>query len=222
MTRHWNLFCLLGLLACSAGNGPGPADPKDTDATQDSDDPTDTDTQSDDEAPPFCVQSCTSNTDCDLGTEAYDADNYDCKEGACVYTGCNSDEECSTSWADNVCAEMDSGPSYCATACETQADCDLGSAPYDADNYDCKQGACHYTGCNSDSECASMLDSYVCLEHPFGIAYCVPGCDSNADCDLGSRAYDADNYQCTSGGCMYSGCNSDEECQSLGSEYICH
>lgn len=31
---------------------------------------------------------------CGSGSAAYDADNYACREGLCVYLGCRSDAEC--------------------------------------------------------------------------------------------------------------------------------
>ncbi|RME21227.1 MAG: hypothetical protein D6806_15015 [Deltaproteobacteria bacterium] len=47
-----------------------------------------------------------------------------------------------------------------------------------------------------------------------GVPQCLKGCTSAADCDFGSPAYDADNYECRNGVCVYSGCNSDGECQA--------
>ena len=51
---------------------------------------------------------------------------------------------------------------------------------------------------------------------------CLPGCNTASDCDLNAGpAWDADNYDCIAGGCVYAGCNSNSECTSIGSGYIC-
>jgi hypothetical protein len=43
----------------------------------------------------MCVPTCQTSEDCVLGAgAAYDADNYDCTDGECVWTGCNSNDEC--------------------------------------------------------------------------------------------------------------------------------
>ena len=194
----------------------------DADADADTDADTDTDTDNGDEGPSYCVQSCTSNADCELGSQAFDADNYDCNEGACTYTGCNSDAECESWIPGYVCVGDATGMASCLQGCTTNADCDLGVAAYDADNYECTSGGCTYSGCNSDAECESWLAGFVCAEDATGMASCVPGCTSNAECDLGSAAYDADNYECNGGGCIYSGCNSNEECESEEAGLICH
>jgi hypothetical protein len=46
----------------------------------------------------------------------------------------------------------------------TAADCRTTSAAFDADHYECRGDACHYVGCNSDTECASSFSDtrYVC------------------------------------------------------------
>ena len=50
-----------------------------------------------------------------------------------------------------------------------------------------------------------------------------PGCTTPADCNLGSAAFDPDNYNCTGGICEYKGCNNDDECIKTysNSEYLC-
>ena len=122
-----------------------------------------------------------------------------------------------------VCTDPPLGPDYCAMGCSTVSDCDMGSAPYDADNYDCVSGACIYSGCNSNAECSSVFgQDYVCAELPHGIDYCVMGCSTMVDCDLGLSAYDSDNYECIDGGCVYSGCNTDQECDDYMDGYVCN
>jgi hypothetical protein len=46
-------------------------------------------------------------------------------------------------------------------ACGDPSHCNAGTAPYDSDNYECVDGYCRYTGCNSDAEC-QLLGNYVC------------------------------------------------------------
>ena len=119
----------------------------------------------------MCAEECGTVVDCytDYSTGAYDADNYECTGGYCVWTGCNTTAECQESMmsTDYVC-----GPSQwtdldiCQLSCVVPADCDTGSAgdAYNADNYDCVDDLCHYTGCNDDAECVDSLGaSWECI-----------------------------------------------------------
>ena len=45
-----------------------------------------------------CVLGCASASDC-ATSAAFDADNYRCDVDACVYTGCNTDAECASTFA---------------------------------------------------------------------------------------------------------------------------
>ena len=105
--------------------------------------------------------------------------------------------------------------------CDAPADCDLGAGPaYDADNYACVSGGCVYQGCNTTSECQTLGD-YVCHDAGLGTRHCFPACAGPADCDLGAGpAFDADNYTCDEGACLYAGCNDTSECAALG-DYVC-
>ena len=49
---------------------------------------------------------------------------------------------------------------------------------------------------------------------------CYPQCSVPADCATSVAYMDADNYACTSNYCHYLGCNTDAECQTLGS-WVC-
>jgi hypothetical protein len=116
---------------------------------------------------------------------------------------------------------------YCLPACASAGDCDLGAGPaWDADNYLCDGGACKYQGCNSDSECMAQ-GNMVCRDSNdvLGLGSslsCVFTCATAADCDYGGGpAYDGDNYACSNGGCIYTGCNSDSECMAQGN-LVCH
>ena len=170
---------------------------------------------------PICLPACTTVADCTAGTlPAYDADNYSCDAGGCVYNGCNNDQECADS-SSGVCRPSSGqGVSYCTPTCATAADCDLGTPAYDADNYSCDAGACVFTGCNTDQECAASNVGTIC--HDFGsIRSCANPCSTAADCGQGVPAFDADNYACESGICTYTGCNSDQECSASGSAQVC-
>lgn len=173
---------------------------------------------------PYCLPACGTAADCDLGTPSFDADNYTCDAGVCVYQGCNDDAECQAVGA-FVCREgadplMLGAARVCVQACSTVADCTTASAPYDDDNYTCVAGGCQYQGCNSDSECQALGD-YVCRDNGAGVAFCQSACAVAADCDIGGgSAYDADNYACEAGACVYLGCVDDDECLGLG-DYVC-
>jgi hypothetical protein len=170
-------------------------------------------------AVPGCQPACSTAADCDLGSAPYDPDNYTCSDGTCHYQGCNSDPECQST-GNFVCRDIGVTIPYCVMPCSSPADCSSGQLAYDADNYACPDGHCVYLGCHSDTECQDVLASYVCRDGGSGVSYCMPSCSVPSDCDLSSLPYDADNYICPNGGCIYTGCNSDTECQVLG-DYVC-
>lgn len=117
-----------------------------------------------------CVPGCTSNSDCSLAAAGtlYDADNYQCTEGACVFTGCNTDSECQEAQGNSfVCVDpFDVGQKSCYQSCSSSDNCgnsDAGPA-YDANNYECNNDLCIYTGCVSDDECSQTFDGMVCID----------------------------------------------------------
>ncbi len=167
---------------------------------------------------PICQLACVTVSQCDLGSAPYDPDNYSCGNGYCQYEGCNSDAECQT-LGNYRCRDMGGSVPFCLPACGTVADCNLGTAPYDADNYSCSNGVCVYQGCNSDSECMT-IGNYLCRDTGSGPPMCLAACNGVSECDMGSAPYDVDNYSCSNGVCIYQGCNSDSECQTLGN-YVC-
>jgi len=112
--------------------------------------------------PSVCQPACDSVSDCVLGLAPYDSDNYECNDGVCAYLGCLSDEECQDLGA-YTCAPSSGDVRYCTMACSSVSDCVGPGAPFDEDNYDCKAGACVYTGCLSDEECSDM-GAFVCGE----------------------------------------------------------
>jgi hypothetical protein len=180
-------------------------------------------------APPaltFCRLACSSASDCVTPSAAFDADNYACTGGGCVYEGCNTDDECRSSFVDAryVCRDVGTGTPICTLGCAATSDCVTASAAFDADNYTCTMGACRYQGCNTDDECRStyadaryvcrMVDAVPILPLPTGARNCVLGCTTSADCTTPSAAFDADNYECRGGACIYVGCRSPDECRT--------
>ena len=128
---------------------------------------------------------------------------------------------------------------FCQYVCTTASDCVQAGANAitDADNYKCEDGKCVYLGCLSDAECDEIYGAvtaangkvYRCNKNgAYGYPECTPTCSTAADCDLygqGSTgyAYDLDNYKCESGLCVFTGCNSDAECEATmsSSDYKC-
>ena len=123
----------------------------------------------------FCQLGCTAAANCTTASAAFDADNYRCDTGRCVYTGCNGDAECAATFSDPryVCRAVvppsgglpvPEAAQNCVLGCTVASDCSTPSAAFDADNYECIEGACHYTGCNADAECASTFSDvrYIC------------------------------------------------------------
>ena len=129
---------------------------------------------------------------------------------------------------------------FCQYRCTTVSDCIQGesNATNDEDNYKCENRKCVYLGCLSDAECEEVYESvtaatgtvYRCNKNgAYGYPECTPACSSAADCnnlcEAGTTqyAYDLDNYKCESGLCVYTGCNSDSECEATmsSSDYKC-
>lgn len=207
MHQLWKVVVLGSLVACSSGT----KTKGNTDDTENQDAPI-----------PTCTPSCTTSADCDMGAAPFDADNYTCDDGACVWTGCTSNDECTNMMADSICTTSSTGVDYCTMQCMTAVDCDMGSAPYDADNYACEDGACVYTGCTSTDECTSVFGgNYVCADIEDGMRTCTLTCTVVSDCSQGMETLDADNYECSEGLCVYQGCTSDQECASDYPGYIC-
>ena len=117
-----------------------------------------------------CVPGCTATSDCSLAAAGtlYDTDNYECSDGACVFTGCNTDGECQeTQGATFVCVDpFDIGQKSCYQSCSTSNDCGTpASGPaYDADNYQCDDELCLYSGCLNDTECSETFDGMICVD----------------------------------------------------------
>ncbi len=183
-----------------------------------------------DAGPPLqvCTPGCVQAADCATGAAGtiVDADNYACTDGLCVWRGCLSTAECTTTFSDPdyVCEQaFGATVPQCWPTCASVGDCTLASTLYDADNYECSGGKCHWTGCTSTVECTSALSNpdYVCADRGGGFANCWPTCTTPADCATASAPYDADNYACDDGVCQWTGCNSTGECMSVDPDWVC-
>lgn len=172
-----------------------------------------------------CVATCSSPSDCanPNGGAIADSDNYRCRQGTCEYVGCLGDGECTSVFgAGWVCRAGLVGVATCTRACGDVAACVIPASPlYDTDNYRCVSGGCEWTGCNSNTECASGLNDprYACTPVPgFSFSSCYLACGGPADCVNANAgvAFDLDNYDCRAGSCFYLGCHSDAECQAQG------
>ena len=173
---------------------------------------------------PYCRQVCGGPADCAQAYAPWDADNWNCTNGTCAYRGCRSDAECQSvpGMSGYVCHRFDGQTiSQCVRGCTQAAGCAQSYAPWDEDNYACTDGACDYLGCNTDAECQSVpnMETYVCRALQDSVPTCQLGCGVQADCSLGTPAFDADNYSCQDGLCVYQGCLSDEECEATITTY---
>lgn len=178
-----------------------------------------------------CLPGCNTAADCDAYDgqyPPYDANHYACTNGACRWLGCNTDEECATLAADYVCRELPfTSIQYCLPGCTSAQDCatEAAGSLYGADNYLCDDGACIFSGCNSNEECQEANGSASLCVDPFNLSQnnCYTSCVTNTDCGYpeSGPAYDADNYTCTEGLCLYSGCQSDAECAQTQEGMIC-
>lgn len=222
---------LLGCAGESPDSGPNAAPSANTDSESDSTNPSDGDGDSQPDSIPICLTGCDTAADCDLYDgqfTAYNADHYSCIDGGCSWLGCNSHAECAELQADYRCHPMPFTEfKSCVPGCSAGQDCGLPAAGilYDQDNYECNEGACVFSGCNTDAECQdSMGEASVCVD-PFNIGQnnCYASCNTREDCELGgaSAAYDADNFNCENGLCLYTGCRNDEECADTYEGMIC-
>jgi hypothetical protein len=192
---------------------------------------------------PTCLAACAVRADCGVTGAAaggiYDADNYACQDGGCVWQGCNSDAECAVDGGQpgqaTKCLKNACGPATCRVTCAQTADCvapGTVSVLMDADNWACEAGLCVWRGCTSTAECRAAYqgipnaDAYVCVPYD-GFSTCVAGCQAAVDCvgaaSLEGTFLDADNYACEDGLCRFNGCNSTAECVATykSAAYMC-
>jgi len=111
-----------------------------------------------------CVDPCATADDCASVGSTVDADNWECQGGGCLYLGCSSDAECFDDTADpNSTCRDTGGTPFCDFPCASVADCATANSPaFDEDNWSCN-GFCEYTGCNDNTECASLGAGFQCL-----------------------------------------------------------
>jgi hypothetical protein len=107
-----------------------------------------------------CVSSCLSASDCVSEWVTADADdnNYTCgADRVCTYKGCLNDTECQIAYGSRyLCMDpLNTGIPVCQLGCFAPADCvrDVNVASEDADNWECIDERCYYSGCKNDEEC---------------------------------------------------------------------
>ncbi len=174
-----------------------------------------------------CRQECTTVADCQIGSAS---NNWECRNGGCVYLGCVDTAECNRLYGQGFVCSRASGQTIdtCIQACGTPADCAAWTRIYDADNFNCTAGLCEYIGCTSDSQCVQERnENYVCRAAPGDAhASCYAPCQTVQDCVIAVRGtgtlYDTDNFTCVNGLCNFTGCNDSSECvDSWGAGYLC-
>jgi hypothetical protein len=212
-------------VACDAQDGWSPSVDAQADGGPDA--PADTGTDEGPDVPvlPVCLETCSTRADCGVGTSpAYDADNYACEGGYCIYSGCLSDDECVESAGEGFGCDASVPVPMCNVRCASSADCGYPTLPaYAPDHYSCDAGYCTYAGCRSDGECVSSVGSGYGCDVSMTPPVCVETCGTASDCGSDTTpAYSPDNYSCVGGYCRYTGCLSDAECVStLGDGYGC-
>ena len=98
-----------------------------------------------------------------------DEDNWSCLDGACLYGGCKSDDECKQGrGSDWVCRSVTGGVPTCFQTCDPAAlettPCGGSDSLFDADNHTCDGGLCIYSGCIDDADCRAyhQVENLLC------------------------------------------------------------
>jgi hypothetical protein len=200
------LFILLIAVAACGGSSETPHDSGPHDAGVGVDAP----------PPRFCVLACTDASECAFGQpgSTFDVDNYSCRDGACVWHGCLSTAECTTTFGmSGYSCEAAFGETRprCWETCSGPADC----GPLD----ECADGKCHRVGCSSTAHCTQIFGAgQVCQDRE-----CRDTCATPADCAGKSQPppNEADNYECVQGACVWLGCGPTGCDSLLGGPYTC-
>ncbi|MBZ0233386.1 MAG: hypothetical protein K8M05_13745 [Deltaproteobacteria bacterium] len=177
---------------------------------------------------PVCVPSCSTAADCGTGPAGsiIDANNYACDGGVCRWLGCLSTAECVATYGTQAwtCeAAFGATVPTCWPTCTSATQCANPNSPLlGADNYACDGGKCRWLGCNDTSECtaANMSSAWTCRKQS-GMRNCFHTCTTPSDCATASAPYDADNYDCVAGTCLWTGCNTTAECMSVDPDWVC-
>jgi hypothetical protein len=136
---------------------------------------------------------------CDEGTCRYDkacSQNTECTSGACVgghCAECKTDDQCGSgsSCIDNKCVE----------GCSLDSDC--------PNFYRCEDGACVEGTCQSNRECVAATGN-VEATCDTNAGKCVVPCETDLEC---GSSQDYRFYSCINNECVYTGCESDKECE---------
>lgn len=112
-----------------------------------------------------CRQTCSTPADCAFPDAlSHQEDNYLCSNGVCTWMGCNNDDDCAGGQSGEFrCFDARDLPNAdvptCRKVCDTASDCAQATELYGEDNYECRNGGCVWTGCNSTAECEGMLNT---------------------------------------------------------------
>ena len=133
------------------------------------------------------MQGCTSDQECTSAQTPF------CVDGQCHQ--CNQDSACPGS--NSKCSQ-----GVCMSPCNDDANCPL--------LYTCEDSTCTHTGCESDRECAFIMNNprAKCSDKA-----CKTPCTTDGDCssmDPSNRSFEA----CIDGACKFVGCESDRECRA--------
>jgi hypothetical protein len=134
-----------------------------------------------------CQFQCNTDTDCG-GAEH-------CSGGQCVQ--CTQDSDCS----DSFTCDTDNGT--CQPPCTTDADCPAFNR--------CNNGQCQEGGCQSDRECvAATKNVQAKCDSSKDNGTCIIPCTTDLEC---GNPTEYSFYSCISNQCVYTGCDSDKECE---------
>jgi hypothetical protein len=169
-----------------------------------------------------CLTPCSDASDCGQdGPALYDSNHYACVEGVCRHQGCRNDAECTAAFEPDYACDDSLETPGCRRTCSSPSDCAIqGSEMNSADNYACVDQFCEWLGCNDNQECVDDLgDGHICMSADSSdrlvVPSCVDVCTTASDCASPTDLYGEDNYVCEAGGCLWTGCNDDDECEGL-------
>lgn len=166
--------------------------------------------------PDHCGAECLSDYDCTTTPDdpLYGVGNYRCWQGACLYTGCTSNQDCIDAYGEwwPQC-DLNAWPwAQCQFRCNDASDCGWGDVLFDDDNWACTSGVCQYQGCGSDLECEQFwnLEDLRCARMPYQqVSSCWYACADDSDCYANEACY---NGACGWLGCSEGGCGAGALC----------
>lgn len=142
-----------------------------------------------------------------------DVNAYKCDNGACRYEQtCTTNEQCTSgSCVGGRCAECTTNANCYAGATCVNNQCVSGcSLDSDCPSFNrCQNGTCVPGTCQSDRECVAATGN-VEAKCNGDEQRCVVPCQSDLEC---GSSQDYKFYSCINNECVYTGCDSDKECE---------